>query len=99
MPVDAVEVEAVEQLCLSPWPRNVRQLRATLAAAAREDAAPGLRLWSLERQLGPTQVTPPLSVATAKAALEAHDGNATAAASSLGISRGKLLRFRKKHGL
>lgn len=99
MPVDAVEVEAVERLCLSPWPRNVRQLRSTLAAAAREDAAPGLRLWSLERQLGPAQLTPPLSVAAATAALDAHDGNVTAAASSLGVSRGKLLRFRKKHGL
>ncbi len=100
MPTDAVEVEAVERLCLSPWPRNVRQLRATLAAAAREDAAPGLRLWSLERQLGPAPAaTTTLTVAAVEASLEAHGGNVTAAASSLGISRGKLLRFRKKHDI
>lgn len=100
MPIEAVEIEAVERLSLCPWPRNVRQLRATLAAAAREDPEPGLRLWSLERQLGsPPPPVATLTLAAVQAALEAHDGNVTATASSLGVSRGKLLRFRKKHGL
>jgi len=100
VPPEAVEVEAVERLCLCPWPRNVRQLRATLAAAAREDPTPGLRLWSLERQLGPAPVASgTLTLAAAKRALASHGGNVTAAAAALDVSRGKLLRFRKKHDL
>ncbi|MEM1032515.1 MAG: sigma 54-interacting transcriptional regulator [Myxococcota bacterium] len=97
---DAVEVEAVERLCLAPWPRNVRQLRATLAAAARHDPeGRGLRLWALDRELTPSKRThqTPLTREAVRTALEAHAGNVTAAAAALGVSRGKLLRWRRKH--
>jgi transcriptional regulator with GAF, ATPase, and Fis domain len=94
-----VEVEAVERLSLAPWPTNVRGLDATLAAARRHDREPGLRLWALEEELGaapgPQQA---LTQRTVDDAIERAGGNLTAAAELLGVSRGRLLRFRKKKG-
>ena len=93
-----VEVEAVECLLLAAWPRNVRQLSATLDAAARVDRQPGLRLWALEQTFDEAPPVAPraLTLETAEAAIAACGGNVTEAAKQLGISRGKLLRFRKK---
>ena len=94
-----VEVEAMERLLLERWPGNVRELDATLAAARRRDPEPGLRLWALEELLGagsPRQVG--LTRETVERAVDAADGNVSAAAAALGISRGKLLRIRKKKG-
>ena len=93
------EVEAVERLLLEPWPSNVRGLDAALAAARRADPAAGLRLWALEEVLGEPSGRPSaLTEEVVAAALEAAGGNVTAAAEKLGISRGKLLRFRKRRG-
>jgi DNA-binding NtrC family response regulator len=92
-----VEVEAMERLLLEPWPGNVRELDAALAAVRRLDPAPGLRLWSLEEVLGEARGhRSALTQETAESALAAAGGNVTAAAEKLGVSRGKLLRLRKR---
>ncbi|MBI4704058.1 MAG: sigma 54-interacting transcriptional regulator [Deltaproteobacteria bacterium] len=90
-----VEAEAVERLLLDPWPSNVRGLIATLGRARALDPAPGLRLWAVERILGPSLPSPPgqLSREMVQAALDASAGNEAQAARRLGVSRGKLRRF------
>lgn len=94
---DDVEVEAMERLLLEPWPGNVRELDAALAAARRLDPAPGLRLWALEEVLGEARGhKAALTEEAIEAAVEASAGNVTAAAALLGVSRGKLLRLRKR---
>jgi DNA-binding NtrC family response regulator len=94
---ERVEVEAVERLMLERWPANVRQLDAALAAVRGADPAPGLRLWALEKVLGPSPIgKPALTRVAVDAALAAAGGNVTAAAEQLGVSRGRLLRFRKR---
>jgi DNA-binding NtrC family response regulator len=91
------EVEAVERLLLEPWTGNVRELDAALAAARRLDPAPGLRLWALDEVLGERSGHPPaLTEEAVEAAVQAAGGNVTAAAEKLGVSRGKLLRARKR---
>lgn len=95
--VEDVEVEALERLLLEPWPGNVRELDAALGSARRLDSKPGLRLWALEEMLGDLRRhKPPLTQESVDAAVEAAGGNVTAAASKLGVSRGKLLRLRKR---
>ena len=89
------EVEAVERLMLEPWPRNVRELDAALAAARRADPEPGLRLWALEDALGPARLPSVVTAEAAEEAIRRAGGNVSAAAKALGISRGKLLRLRK----
>lgn len=97
LPADHVEVEAVERLLLRQWPNNVRELDAVLGAIRRLDPEPGLRLWTLEEVLGKeAPLRPPLTEDVVAAAMAAAKGNVTAAAAALGISRGKLLRFRKR---
>jgi MoxR-like ATPase len=92
-----VEVEALERLLLESWPGNVRELDAALLAVRRVDPAPGLRLWALEEVLGAaTGLKSALTEEMVEAAIEAEGGNVTAAAARLGISRGKLLRYRKR---
>jgi MoxR-like ATPase len=96
---EGCEVEAVERLLLEPWPGNVRELDAALAAARRLDPAPGLRLWALTEVLGEAEGhRPALTHEIAEAAVAAAGGNVTAAAEKLGVSRGKLVRFRKRAG-
>ena len=99
-PLDAdhVEVEAVERLVLEPWASNVRGLDAALAAVRRIDAQPGLRLWALEEVLGARRADGgALTARAVQTAIEAAAGNVTAAAAKLGVSRGKLLRMRKRN--
>ena len=94
---DQVEVEAIERLLLEPWPGNVRELDATLAAVRRLDPAPGLRHWAVVEVLGEAKGHKhALTQEMVDAAVEAAGGNVTAAAEQLGVSRGKLLRFRKR---
>lgn len=95
---NAVEVEAVERLLLAPWPGNVRELDAALAAARRADPEPGLRVWGLDEALGKqaAPATTALTEEVVNAAIAAADGNLTAAAKRLGVSRGKLLRMRER---
>ena len=86
----------MERLLLCPWPNNVRELDATLAAVRRLDPEPGLRLWALEEVMGePKQQKFALTQEIVEAAVAAAGGNVTAAAEKLGVSRGKLLRFRR----
>ncbi len=93
-----VEVEAVERLLMEPWPGNVRELDAALAAARRADPEPGLRVWGLEEAIGKRDAaaTAVLTEERVQAAIEATGGNVSAAARNLGVSRGKLLRLRKR---
>ena len=97
---ETMEVEAVERLLLRRWPRNVRELASVLEAAARRDPSPGLRLWALDDVLGDEEPDAPARHALTDALVEATvaecGGNVTEAAKRLGVSRGKLLRFRKK---
>jgi hypothetical protein len=94
---EQVEVEAMERLLLEPWPGNVRELDAALAAVRRLDPEPGVRLWAIEEVLGEGRGhKTALTQEMVDAALEALGGNLTAAAEKLGVSRGKLLRFRKR---
>lgn len=94
---EQVEVEGVERLLLEAWPGNVRELDAALAAVRRLDPEPGLRLWALEDVLGERSgERTALTEESALAAVEAADGNVTAAAERLGVSRGKLLRLLKR---
>ncbi|MFT3768195.1 MAG: sigma 54-interacting transcriptional regulator [Minicystis sp.] len=94
---DQIEVEALERLLLEPWPSNVRELDAALAAVRRLDPEPGLRLWALEEVLGePRGQKSALTQEMVDAAIEAAGGNVSAAAEKLGVSRGKLLRYRKR---
>jgi transcriptional regulator of acetoin/glycerol metabolism len=96
LPADAVEVEAMERLMLQEWPSNVRELDAVLAAVRRVDPEPGLRLWALQEVVGAGVTRSALTTEVVEAAVAAADGNLAAAARSLGISRGRLLRFRKR---
>ena len=98
LPVEAVEVEAMERLLLDPWPNNVRGLDAALAEVRRLDHEPGLRLWALEEVLGkaPDGQKTALTQERVESALAAAGGTVTSAAERLGVSRGKLLRFRKR---
>ncbi|MFO0759676.1 MAG: sigma 54-interacting transcriptional regulator [Byssovorax sp.] len=94
---DDVEVEAMERLLLAPWPSNVRGLDACLAAARRLDPAPGLRLWSIDEVLGGGgSPATALTEEIVEAAIQAEGGNVTAAAEKLGVTRAKLIRFRKR---
>jgi DNA-binding NtrC family response regulator len=99
VPAAEVEVEALERLLLQPWPGNVRELDAVLAAVRRTDPEPGLRLWAVEAVLGPgAGAKAALTQEMVEAALAAAGGNVSAAAEKLGVTRGKLLRFRKRAG-
>lgn len=96
LPADAVEVEAMERLMLQDWPSNVRELDAALAAVRRVDPEPGLRLWAVQEVVGEGAARSALTTQVVEAAVAAADGNLAAAARDLGISRGRLLRFRKR---
>ena len=92
----AFEIEAMERLALHAWPANVRELDAVLERVRRVDASGALRLWALDRVLGPATQQPRgalLTQQTAAAALALCGGNETQAARRLGVSRGKLRRF------
>ncbi len=88
----------MERLLLDPWPSNVRGLDAALAEMRRLDHEPGLRLWAVEEVLGkaPDDQKTALTQERVESALAAAGGNVTSAAERLGVSRGKLLRFRKR---
>jgi DNA-binding NtrC family response regulator len=93
---ELVEVEAVERLLLEPWPANVRGLVAAMDRVAAVDPAPRLRAWAVERVLGPAASARAgvLSSELVDDALAACGGNETQAARRLGVTRGKLRRFR-----
>jgi DNA-binding NtrC family response regulator len=92
-----IEIEAIERLLLEPWPSNVRGLDGALAAVRRADPNPGLRLWALDEVLGERAADKvALTREVVEAAVAAENGNVTAAAAKLGVSRGKLLRMLKK---
>ncbi len=95
---DGVEVEAVERLLLHEWPNNVRELAAVIDGAARLDHKPGLRQWTVEKLLGPSQHAGPplLTEALVEEALAECGGNESQAARKLGVTRGRLRRFQSK---
>jgi DNA-binding NtrC family response regulator len=94
---DAIEVEAVERLILEPWPNNVRELDAALMSVRSLDPKPGVRLWALEEVLGKRRGNRTvLTEETVRGAIEDSGGNMSLAAETLGVTRGKLLRFWKR---
>jgi hypothetical protein len=94
-----VEVEAVERMLLHPWRANVRELAGAVEAIGRVVAPPALPLWAVERVLGASgQVATGASALTAErvgATLAACAGNESEAARRLGVTRGRLRRFRE----
>jgi hypothetical protein len=91
-----MEIEAIERLLLHDWHTNVRGLDRVLAEL---DPTGPITLAAVDRILGrasSARVAPALTRESAERALEAAQGNQAAAARSLGIARGKLLRLLKK---
>jgi transcriptional regulator with GAF, ATPase, and Fis domain len=91
-----VEIEAIERLLLQDWHTNVRGLDRVLAEL---DPASDLTLVAVDRVLGRAPIsraTANLTRETVERALEAAGGNQAAAARSLGVARGKLLRALKR---
>jgi len=93
-----VHPEAIERLMLHDWPANVRDLHRFLAALNTES---GVRLSAVHAFLGdrgPVSA-PLLTKETVAEALRSCDNNQSAAARKLGVSRPKLRREMKRHGL
>lgn len=93
-----VDAEAVERMMLHDWPTNVRELDRLITAI---DPAAGLKLSTVQAFLGdrgPTS-TPILTKDSIAQAMTECKGNQSAAARKLGITRAKLRRELKKHGL
>ena len=91
--VAKAEVEAVERVLLHDWPTNVRGLRKMLL----ELETPGvLALGCVERVLGAVKGAGGLSLETIEKALLETEGNESAAAKRLGVTRARLRRMRKK---
>ncbi len=98
MPRVRVDAEAVERMMLHDWPANVRDLERLLTVV---DPAAGLKLSTVQAFLGdrgPTSA-PLLTKEAILQALGSCNNNQSAAAPKLGISRPKLLREMKKHGI
>ena len=97
----AIEVEAVERLLLHDWPTNVRGIKRLLARLPVTEGAVALQRWAVDDVIGapaPREAveTSTLTAQSVKEALAAADGNQSAAARRLGVSRGKLRRFLDK---
>jgi transcriptional regulator of acetoin/glycerol metabolism len=93
-----VDAEAVERMMLHDWPANVRDLERLLTTV---DPAAGLKLSTVQAFLGdkgPTSA-PLLTKEAIVQVLRSCNNNQSAAAPKLGISRAKLLREMKKHGI
>jgi hypothetical protein len=91
-----VEVEAVEHLVLHAWPGNVRELAAVIDRVQALAQAPALPLWAMRRVLPSTTAHTPgvLTASHVQQVLASCGGNESQAARMLGVSRGKLRRFR-----
>jgi transcriptional regulator with AAA-type ATPase domain len=97
-PVEAkdVEPEALERLMLDPWAANVRGLLALLVRLGEIDPHGGIHLWAVNEVLGPLTDGPAsrLTHERVQSALAAAAGSEREAARRLGVSRGRLRRFR-----
>lgn len=92
-----VDAEAVERMMLHDWPANVRDLDRLLAMVDPRD---GLKLSTVQAFLGDRgPVSAPLLTKEAIISALASAGSQSGAARKLGISRPKLLRELKKHGI
>jgi transcriptional regulator of acetoin/glycerol metabolism len=98
--IGGADVEAVERLMLHTWPTNVRELTSTLERVARSSRTGTLTLDAVEHALGPLSSTgsarTPLTEESVEHAV-AHAGSESAAAKALGVTRGKLRRFRETY--
>jgi len=100
-----VSPDAMEQLCLRPWPANVRELQAAMERALFE--ADGARVLGKERfssiaragEGGPSEEATPAEAEALLEALRAAEGDVEAAAARLGIGRSQLYRRAKRHGV
>jgi transcriptional regulator with PAS, ATPase and Fis domain len=99
---------ALERLRAHDWPGNVRELRNVLVRAALRTASPVLGAEDIEPTCGEAAAPQPgsygltLQETERQAILEAlrrNDGNASQAASLLGVHRITLYRRMKRHGI
>ncbi|MCC6648510.1 MAG: sigma 54-interacting transcriptional regulator [Polyangiaceae bacterium] len=98
LPLDpaATEVEALEHLMLRVFPGNLRTLRRALEDAAAGTRDSRLTLEGVRRAGLAERATGALTAARVAEALAASGGNESAAADALGVSRGMLLRAKKR---
>lgn len=88
-----MEVEAIEHLLRYDWPGNVRELDGVLEEVRVRASGGAFPPWAVREVLGALPVRREVTQADAEAAMTAHDGNQSAAARALGITRGKLRRL------
>ena len=98
--------EALEALCHWPWPGNVRELQNVLGRAtalARDCAITPAHLGPVgshkRERLTLTELRHRFDGEVIGRAIASHDGNITAAARSLGVSRTSLRALLRKHHL
>jgi two-component system response regulator HydG len=109
--VEGIEDEALETLVESEWPGNVRELENVIESAFALAPGPRLRVADLPRTCRRVSRRPDEALAGIPTSLEAYEcsalerallesgGDATAAASLLGIGRSTFYRKLAKHGL
>jgi two-component system response regulator AtoC len=109
--VEGIEDEALEMLVESEWPGNVRELENVIESAFALAPGPRLRVADLPRTRRGASRRPDEALAGIPTSLEAYEcsaleralfesgGDATAAASLLGIGRSTFYRKLAKHGL
>jgi DNA-binding NtrC family response regulator len=103
--IDTIASDALDALREYPWPGNVRELRNVIERAVVLAAGSSLELLDLPRELVDQREYDPerpnlLDTQERRIlieALEKCDGNVTAAAKSLGISRGRMRYRMNKH--
>lgn len=93
-----VRVEAVELMMLHDWPANGRELGRLMQSL---DPHVGLKLSLLRSvlDLKASAKAPPMTPQSVTAALNKSGWNQSAAARALGVSRPRLLRMMKTHGI
>jgi len=107
--IDGFDSEAMQAMLGYVWPGNVRELehtieRAVLLARGERLAAEDLALGARSPRSAETQPIENMELEEAerwliRRALERHDGNVSAAAESLGVSRSALYRRLQRYGL
>jgi transcriptional regulator with AAA-type ATPase domain len=103
LPTPSITRQALEQLCTSDWPGNVRELLYAVERSADEADGKTIKPEHLALQSSPSP--PPRAPEVHDkgqqilAALQATDGNVSAAARKLGIHRNTLHRHIRRLGL
>jgi DNA-binding NtrC family response regulator len=105
--VTTIGDDAMRQMVDYPWPGNVRELRNAVASALIQATGATLHARDLPPELSGTSLSfldaapdaPPDAAERIRAALQQTDGNRSAAADLLGISRSTLYRRLDEYGI